>query len=197
MTTEYPARYALIENFLSSEVRSRLIDYVLSEEANFVPTTTSTGALDYRQSKILYAFPEFSDQMVQQIRPVLPTVFAQLEFPEFPIADIEIQLTAHNDDHYYKIHNDNGSDEAASRQLTYVYYFYREPKAFSGGALRLYDLKVDQGYYVAAERFTTLEPVNNTIVFFPSHLMHEVMPVACPSRSFGDSRFTLNGWIRR
>lgn len=195
--TEYPAQYTLIENFLPLEARSRLLDYVFSQEANFVSTTTSTGAIDYRQSKILYCFPEFSDWMVQQVRDVLPTVVAKLDLPEFPISDIEIQLTAHNDDNYYKIHNDNGSDEVASRQLTYVYYFYREPKAFSGGALRLYDLKVDQGYYVAAEQFTTIEPVNNSIIFFPSHLMHEVLPVACPSRSFADSRFTLNGWIRR
>ncbi|WP_333783600.1 hypothetical protein [Nostoc sp. 'Peltigera malacea cyanobiont' DB3992] len=27
--------------------------------------------------------------------------------------------------------------------------------------------------------------------------MHEVLPVNCPSQAFGDSRFTINGWVRR
>jgi Rps23 Pro-64 3,4-dihydroxylase Tpa1-like proline 4-hydroxylase len=27
--------------------------------------------------------------------------------------------------------------------------------------------------------------------------MHEVLPIYCASRAFADSRFTINGWIRR
>ncbi|MGB8690572.1 MAG: proline hydroxylase, partial [Microcoleus sp.] len=34
-------------------------------------------------------------------------------------------------------------------------------------------------------------------VFFLSRYMHEVLPVSCPSKAFADSRFTINGWVRR
>lgn len=195
MNEVLPAQFVQIRNFFSVEERSQLLNYVLREHPNFVPTTTSTGAIDYRKSKILYSFPEIAEVMRQRVQSALFTVFAQL--PAFQPSDLEIQLTAHNDGNYYKIHNDNGAPEVASRALTYVYYFYREPKAFSGGELRLYDVQIEGGYYQAADTFHDIDPENNSIIFFPSHYMHEVLPVSCPSQAFADSRFTLNGWIRR
>ena len=53
------------------------------------------------------------------------------------------------------------------------------------------------GYYVAADSARLIEPRNNSIIFFLSRYMHEVLPVSCPSQSFADSRFTVNGWVRR
>ncbi|HEY2383822.1 MAG TPA: proline hydroxylase, partial [Terriglobia bacterium] len=35
------------------------------------------------------------------------------------------------------------------------------------------------------------------IVFFPCEQLHEITSVKCPSQLFADSRFTLNGWLRR
>jgi Rps23 Pro-64 3,4-dihydroxylase Tpa1-like proline 4-hydroxylase len=75
-----------------------------------------------------------------------------------------------------------------------VYYFYQEPKAFSGGELKIYDSKIEDNYYVPADSFHIIKPNNNKIVFFFSHYMHEVLAVKCPSGNFTDSRFT--GWIR-
>lgn len=201
MSVIQAAKYLQLDQFLNPlrlptlQGTSRLLDYVLHQESNFVPTTTSTGETDYRKSKILYEFPDLSQWMVQQVEVVLPTVFTQLDHPPFQVSQIEIQLTAHNDGDYYKIHNDNGSAEVARRELSYVYYFYQEPKGFSGGELRLYDLNVETGWYESAETSVTIEPRNNTIVFFPSYYLHEVLPVLCPSRAFAQSRFTLNGWI--
>jgi hypothetical protein len=58
---------------------------------------------------------------------------------------LETQLTSHNDGGYYRIHNDNGSPSTATRVLTYVYYFHRQPVAFKGGQLRLYDSRIQFG----------------------------------------------------
>ncbi len=73
----------------------------------------------------------------------------------------------------------------------------QEPKAFSGGELLLYNSKIENNLYVNAESFTKIEPRNNSIVFFLSRCMHEVLPVNCKSKAFADSRFTINGWVRR
>ena len=127
----------------------------------------------------------------------MPDVLRKLNIPPFPIADIEVQLTAHNDGNYYKVHNDNGSPDTATRVFTYVYYFYREPKPFSGGELLIYDSKIENNFYVQADSCQTVEPHNNSIVFFLSRYLHEVLPVRCPSKAFADSRFTINGWLRR
>jgi Rps23 Pro-64 3,4-dihydroxylase Tpa1-like proline 4-hydroxylase len=191
------SNYLQINNFLTQEEHQQLINYVLQQESEFVSTSTSTDDLDYRRSMVLYSFPEFSQLIVNRIKAILPDAFRKLIIPPFPIADIESQLTAHNDGNYYKVHNDNGSPDTATREFTYVYYFYREPKPFSGGELVIYDSKIENNFYVKAESYKTVEPRNNSIVFFRSYYLHEVLPVSCPSKAFADSRFTINGWVRR
>jgi Rps23 Pro-64 3,4-dihydroxylase Tpa1-like proline 4-hydroxylase len=192
-----PSQVLQIENFLSAAEHQALLEYTLQREATFVPTSTSTGAADYRKSVVLHHFPEFSGLMLQKIRDRLPQIQKALHLAPFAIGQIESQLTAHNDDNFYKIHNDNGSPDTATRELTYVYYFYQEPQQFSGGELRVYDSKVENNYYVQADSCQTVIPRNNSIVFFLSRYMHEVLPVRCPSRQFAHSRFTINGWVRR
>lgn len=191
------SQFVQIDNFLTKEETSRLLDYVLQNESEFVPTSTSTNHIDYRRSMTIYSFPEFSQLITKRITAILPDVFRKVNIEPFPISEIETQLTTHNDGNYYKIHNDNGSTDTATREFTYVYYFYREPKAFSGGELVIYDSKIENKFYVKADTFHTVEPRNNSIVFFLSRYIHEVLPVSCPSQAFADSRFTINGWVRR
>jgi Rps23 Pro-64 3,4-dihydroxylase Tpa1-like proline 4-hydroxylase len=190
------AEFAWVENFLTAAQAQRLLQYVQEQERNFVSTTNSANDANYRRSMVLYAFPEFAELMTKRINEITPFILTYLRLDSFSPSKIEIQLTLHNDGNYYKIHNDNGSPDCANRVLTFVYYFYREPKQFSGGELVLYDSKVENNCYVAATTFKTVKPQNNSIVFFPSYYMHEVLPVSCPSQAFLDSRFTLNGWIR-
>jgi SM-20-related protein len=119
-----------------------------------------------------------------------------LQIPVFPISEIEVQLTAHNNDHFFERHRDSGP-EVASRIVTFVYYFHSEPRNFSGGALRLYKGRLENGIYSCGEPAADLDPTNNTMLFFPSACYHEVLPIKCASGEFKDSRFTVNGWVRR
>ena len=192
-----PSEYLQIDNFLTPEEHQQLLKYVLEQEASFVPTSTSTNEINYRQSMVLYSFPDFSQLILQRIAAIIPEIIASLGIEPFTINYIESQLTAHNHGNYYKIHNDNGSPETSLREITYVYYFYQEPKHFSGGELLIYDSKISHSFYVNTDSFQTVEPRNNSIVFFLSRYMHEVLPVICPSKLFADSRFTINGWINR
>jgi SM-20-related protein len=191
------SQYLQLDNWLTATEHYRLLDYVTQQSGAFVSTSTSTNERDYRRSQVLYEFPEFSGLIYDRIQAIMPTVYQKLPLVEFPITQIEMQLTAHNDRNYYKIHNDNGSDDTSTRELTYVYYFHHEPQAFTGGELIIYDSQVADGFYVQADTCHTVIPRNNSIVFFLSRYLHEVLPVYCPSRSFSASRFTINGWIRR
>jgi SM-20-related protein len=191
------SNYVQLDDFLSPEQHQHLLDYVMEREAEFVPTTTFTGEENYRESVVLYSFPEYADLIAHGIHAVLPDVVRELRMAPFQVSQIEAQLTAHNDGQFYKIHNDNGSADSATRELTYVYYFHHQPKPFTGGELVIYDSKIENNYYVQADTFKVVEPRNNSIVFFLSRYMHEVLPIHCPSQQFADSRFTINGWIRR
>jgi Rps23 Pro-64 3,4-dihydroxylase Tpa1-like proline 4-hydroxylase len=128
---------------------------------------------------------------------VLPDVLQKLGMEPFTIASVEAQITASNDGDFFGFHSDNGSQKVASRYLTFVYFFHREPKQFEGGELRLHDARLENGVYVRAGKYQTIAPRQNQIVFFPCEVMHEITPVHCASRNFADSRFTLNGWLRR
>ncbi len=191
-----PSPYALIDDFLSTSQLNDLLRYSISKQSEFIPTTNSASDPNYRRSFYLTHFPEFSELMIKLVRKITPQIITHLAINNFAIGQVESQMTAHNHGNYYKIHNDSGSPDSASRVLTYVYYYNREPKAFTGGELVIYDSKIENGYSVGAKSHKIIQPTNNTIVFFPSHCMHEVLPVSCPTEYFADSRFTINGWVR-
>lgn len=201
---EIPSTYALgaqyiqLENFLSPEEHQRLLNYAISTESTFITSSTTDKRTEYRKSKLVY-HPDRTviQNLLNRIYEVMPEVLQKLGLSPFDIARIETQLTSSNDGEFYKIHDDNSSEPTATRQLTYVYYFYREPKPFTGGALRMYNNKIENHYWTRGEGFKDVEPLNNSIVFFFSGYEHEVLPVHCPSKAFADSRFTLNGWLSR
>ncbi len=192
-----PSQFVQLDHFFSPEECDRLLKYVTQRQKDFTSTTTSTGEADYRHSTVLYHFPEFSSLIIARVKAIIPQILSQLDRPPFVPQDIEAQLTAHNDGNYFKLHNDNGSPDTATRELTYVYYFHHQPKAFTGGELLIYDSYIKNGYYTKADTYHTIEPRHNSIVFFLSRCLHEVRPVSCPSKAFRDSRFTINGWVRR
>jgi len=81
-------------------------------------------------------------------------------------------------------------DSKGQRAMTGVYYFHRQPRGFSGGALRIHPI-MNQA---AGERFTDIAPDNDSFVLFASWVPHEVRPIACPSQQWLDSRFSINCW---
>jgi SM-20-related protein len=96
------------------------------------------------------------------------------------------------------LRRDLGADSGEDRILSAVYYFYREPKAFFGGALRLYRLNLRPSTISAhTNDFIDVEPLQNSLVAFPSWTTHEVRPVSCPTGNFSDYRFALNCWFCR
>jgi Rps23 Pro-64 3,4-dihydroxylase Tpa1-like proline 4-hydroxylase len=194
-----PSTYLQFDGFLTPDEQAQLLAYSLEREDVFKPSTVSTNEPDYRESMVEHDIVDsrwgtlFRDRLMVY----LPQILRRLGKAPFPIDRIEVQLTANNDGAYFKVHNDAGGDADICREITYVYYFNREPKRFSGGELVLYDSKVENNFYVQTESQRIVEPRNNCLIVFLSFAHHEVMPVRCPSGEFADSRFTVNGWFRR
>ena len=189
--------YVLLDNFIEPALHAELIKFVAAREKDFVPSTVSTDDADYRRSLVLHEFSQFADLFRNRVRALVPRLAEGFGMGELPIGDIECQLTSSNDGDYFRLHNDSGSPDTLSRQLSYVFYFYKEPKSFSGGEFRLYNSRIANGLYECGDKAADIEPKNNSILFFPSFCNHEVLPVRCPSKSFIDGRFTINGWVRR
>jgi SM-20-related protein len=195
--TVHTSAYVLLENYVEADVQDKLVRYVCDHECSFIHSTVSNQNAGHRRSLVLHDFPEFAPLFRERIRATLPPVCAALGVAAFPIGDIECQLTAHNDDDFFKLHNDNGSPQTRERTLSYVFYFHKEPKGFRGGEFRLYHSQITEGRYECGEPVVDIAPINNSILFFLSYRHHEVLPVHCPSRRFADGRFTINGWVRQ
>jgi Rps23 Pro-64 3,4-dihydroxylase Tpa1-like proline 4-hydroxylase len=108
---------------------------------------------------------------------------------------IEMHVTASGDGDYFRRHRD--TDRTGTRVVSFVYYFYRAPRRFSGGELRLRSRRAAGARLEKACRPVTLSPRLDSIIFFPSLTEHEVLRVRVPSRAFADGRFTITGWIHR
>jgi Rps23 Pro-64 3,4-dihydroxylase Tpa1-like proline 4-hydroxylase len=106
-------------------------------------------------------------------------------------------LTQSNTGDFFRVHSDNHSAGVRSRAVTFVYYFYREPKPFQGGELQLWGTRYDGDSPIAEGDPETISPAQNQVIFFPSDYLHEVRPVNSASGEFADSRFTVNGWLHR
>ena len=192
-------RHALVQldGFLPDSDVEWLSDRVFAAEAQFVPSGVSDTKEDYRRSMVLNPPDDIAQKMVGRIRAAMPGVIPRLRMAPFPVTQIECQITANTDGSFFRVHTDAGVNETVRRQFTYVYYFNRDPKSFSGGDLLIYDDVVRNGKLARTDSFQRIEPRHNSIVFFQAAVMHEVTRVEVPSRQFRDARFTVNGWIHR
>jgi Rps23 Pro-64 3,4-dihydroxylase Tpa1-like proline 4-hydroxylase len=191
----------ILDEFLVADELNGLMDYTLGRQRDFAATqlVNAQGGhhvdTTYRRSRVLFDLGWYRDVFVNRISTFLPVVFQRLGYEWFPVRNIEVQLTATSNGEFFRRHNDNGTDAVRSRSITFVYFFYREPRPFSGGELRVYNTCEDRE--AAESGFNMIVPEQNQIIFFVSEYIHEILPVQCPAGDFSESRFTVNGWLHR
>ena len=200
----YMPPYRMYRPFLDSITHARLLEWTIKNEAKFEASLVSGDhgqdhpKHDPHQRTSLY-FSDFGPMqaMLRQLFvDFVPTLIGDLRVTPFEVSQIELELVANNDGTFFKRHIDTFTGDgrkASDRMLSAVYYFHAEPKAFSGGELRLYSFGTTEN----ESAFVDVQPEQNTLVAFPSWAIHEVLPVNCPSRRFSDSRFNINCWIHR
>jgi Rps23 Pro-64 3,4-dihydroxylase Tpa1-like proline 4-hydroxylase len=203
----HPNNVFVKHGFLPKRDLNALTRYVLEHEGDFTPSTVishegpdSSSDPSYRKSMVLYNLGEYTSMIQDRLLNLLPRVLTTFERESFPISHFDIQLTASNDGDFFKVHQDNSSEDPVDihrREVSFVYYFHTEPKAFTGGQLKLYNSQDGEVQQSKKKTAQTITPQQNTLVLFPSSYDHEVLPVRCPSRKFVSSRFTVNGWIIR
>jgi SM-20-related protein len=190
-----PAPHVTVPNFLTADVHASLLQWTLENQAAFVPARVYTGVdEERRRALVLSDIGPFKMLLASLASKQYKGWIAAMNLPPFEVAGIELELAAHNDGAHFHRHIDNQTVRPANgthRALSAVYYFYREPKAFTGGQLRIYSMDCEG----ADKVFAAVEPAQNTLAVFPSFAPHQVMPVSCPSQDFADSRFAVNCWL--
>jgi Rps23 Pro-64 3,4-dihydroxylase Tpa1-like proline 4-hydroxylase len=190
--------YLLLRDFLDEASVTGLFDYALAREAAFTPTGVGRSQVDAskpdrRFSLRVRDLGPFGPILGTRVLGFVPDLTARLGGTPVKAPDLELELVARPDGAFYKRHIDTELTSTRShiRVLSAVYYFYRQPKAFSGGTLSLYAIP-----RIPNPKFHDIAPEHNSVVVFPAWAPHEVLPVSCPSRRSADSRFAVNCWVR-
>jgi SM-20-related protein len=189
----------VIDDFLGVDEHQDMLALALRDGDRFEPGTVEGKAHPARRNRVILDFGETAHATLIANRLLVwfPLIARGLGEPLFPLQQIESQLTASNDGDFYRSHLDTDGTTVDGRTIACVYYFFREPKAFTGGGLRLYDTIEEAGQIRPAESCQEIEPVSNRLVAFSSRALHELRPTRCPSRDFADSRFAVTTWLHR
>lgn len=190
-------KYKLLQNFLSKEENESLLQLSLSVEDWKESTTFNDNHGEWRSSKVVVPARKNCSVLIDKIEAMFPDLHKEFYGKKKDLYDTEIQLTRSHDGDYYKPHPDCGGDEYfQERKVTYVYYMHKRPKQFINGNIRIYEHveNPDLGRQFNRAKYIEFEPLNNTLLLFPSHQWHEVLPVRC-AMDWTYSRFTINGWM--
>jgi len=197
--------YVRIEDFFTPGENEELLRYAIENEERYEGSSVISGKGatkddKVRKSRVLFAIRDsrWKQVFVERLKLHLPHVLATLGVLRCDFEDTEFQLTASNDGDFFRRHADadQNNESISPRTVTFVYYLNRTPKPFRGGDLLFYPNNVgtiaDKGSGII-----TVSPQNNCLILFSSNQWHEVDMVSCPTGAFADSRFTVNGWLRR
>ena len=186
----------IVDGFLPADALEALRNNTFSRAGEFEVSRLGGGRSDpgrvdpqVRRSRVLYHVGAAGDDFVRRARHLLPTALTALGLRPLPIARIQLQATSTNDGEFFRPHRDNRHPESMRRWLSFTFFLHRQPRAFTGGELRI--------QHDGGDGWSSIEPETNRIVMFPPGVLHEIATVACPSGAFEDSRLTLNGWIVR
>lgn len=189
--------YLVLRDFLDEETVAGLLVHARAHQSDFAPTAVGSKSVDrsVRVSLGLRGLGDYRRILKTRLLDLVPRLVAELRVTPFAAPKLETELVAHGDGAFYRRHTDTQTarynDVRQIRVLSGVYYFHTEPKAFSGGALRLFAIGPEPAPHV------DIEPLRNSLLVFPSWAPHEVRPVQCPSNNFMDSRFAINCWLLR
>lgn len=189
--------HALICDFLPETAAEELLDWAIANEDEFVPTIVGVGSkatvdVKHRRSLSVRRFGPVEDHLRKQAMARAAELVASVKMNAVDIESAELELVAHGDGAHYGRHIDTfAASDGGARVLSAVYYAFRRPKGYSGGALRLHRFD-PMG---ADEAWLDIEPEHNSLLVFPSWAPHEVRLVTCASGRFEDSRFAVNIWL--
>lgn len=196
MSITLPAPYMIVRDFLTGEQQETLLSWTLANESRFNLRSVLVDGVEAVHKNRLDGVGPLERVLASRLQNEYSDWIRQLRVSPFQLGGLEFRIGAYGDGAHFDFHLDIASGKDApegSRMLTGVYYYYREPKKFSGGDLRLFHL----GAAPESDDYVSVPPEQNTLVVFPSWVGHSVTTIHCPGDDFGDSRFALNCWLHR
>ena len=192
--------HVVLPGFLGTEMTQDLLLYVDERRAAFRPATiygrhSEKARLDLRARNCLRLadMGPFKLLIKRAVERVLPDAIAALGILGVHAKIREIEMCAYGDATLFGPHIDT-LKTGPQRIVSCVYYFFHEPRGFSGGELRFHGWQSLSPAKEPEWMTIDVEPQCDSLTIFPSWLRHEVRPIVCPSGTWRDYRFAINCW---
>ena len=208
-----PVPHLIFYDIFTKKTNEKIIEEVISLEDKFEPSGTGgivRPNLKMRSNTVLYL-----DIIYKKTRresfflTTIDRLFMEntdfrdiLSSSPFPMSDFvrtsvhETQVSRYGDEgQKYDWHIDSFNNNG--RKISFVYYFWKEPKEFTGGDIELTDSPIYDGKETEVLNYKnhlTTIPVNNMAVVFGGAVAHRVSPTTSP-KQFDKGRFSANVWI--
>lgn len=204
-----PVKIIVFEDIFTKEVNQKIFDESLLLEEKFEDSKIGTSSFsdkDFRNNKTCYYDTVYSDRSKSALLSSVDSLYSgNKEFREtiisfgYPFSFFdstnrhETQVSNYGrQNETYKYHIDKMGN--STRAITFVYYFFKEPKQFQGGEIEFTNSPIHDGIPVDKKyKKITLKPKNNMGVIFDSSTAHHVRSTT--SKDFKSGRFSVNSWI--
>ena len=194
--------HVVYRDVLGAAAVAGLLDYVALYETRFRPAPVRTRGIDQeavdrcrRDGLLLRDLGSFRAPIERFVCRIAPDALARLGLSEPAVEPREFEISSYGDGGHFAAHLDTTDLPDRVRILSCVYYFARTPARFSGGELRLHGFPSASG--TGSPPVVDVLPETDTLVAFPSWLVHQILPIRIGSPDWPDRRFAINCWIHR
>lgn len=204
-----PFFHIIIHDVFSEEENKKIFDEAIKNKKLFKAATIFSGMdkkfrdnkvayydqiyLDNRKNSTLIVNTEKLFQQDVKFREVLSS--SPPPFYDFGSTNFhETQVSRYGDkQEKYHWHVDRYTN--FTRTISIVYYFFKEPRKWSGGEFQFTNSPIYKGKILEEKaNIKSIIPENNMMVVFAGNYPHQVLPTKSP-RKFDEGRFSMNCWI--
>jgi len=201
MSAPLAPKFVVIDDFLPAEILKALEEHVSADPLamELMDLGGVPGDGSYSAGRKLWVHRDALGPVEQSFSKAVLDRFDRIcagtGITPFQVARVETEVCAQRPGSFFAKHIDTDTQEpsrdlATDRIISSVFYFPREPLAFTGGELTLYD-------FTGRAPVATVQPRRNRLVAFPSFACHEVTKLDAASDDFENARWSINCWLHR
>jgi predicted 2-oxoglutarate/Fe(II)-dependent dioxygenase YbiX len=183
----YTARIDSIDHrLLASKVGELRSDFSYSPVLKGHQRTHDLGRRNSLSLNNLEVLKPYTTQILLAVKEHWPKILKTLGINNFIVYQHNMSCVAYEDGGFFKRHKDFSPFSFYPRRLTWIYYFFKEPKGFEGGDLVFYDRE---------EEKVCITPSSGLLVAFGPQAEHEATTVTVSDSDFKSSRFSFTCFV--